>query len=79
MQKPSDMVGYLPTAQLTNCACGSPFPWSTHSHAVKEASIRHNEGRDTIGSWMSEVCNDVCIEPPLQPLEGETLHCATSA
>ena len=27
---------------------------------------------------MSEVCNDVCIEPPLQPLEGETLHGATS-
>ena len=36
-------------------------------------SIRHNEVRDTVGSWLSEVCSDVCIEPALQPITGETL------
>ena len=72
--------GWLPTNCPTNCACSSPF---SVEHALSCSkggfpSIRHNEVRDTIGSWMSEVCNDVCIEPPLQPLEGETLHGATS-
>ena len=27
-------------------------------------TIRHNEVRDTVAGWMSEVCNDVCVEPP---------------
>ena len=33
--------------------------------------IRHNELRDLIVSWLYEVCHDVAIEPPLQPLTGE--------
>ena len=41
-------------------------------------SIRHNEVRDTVGCWLSEVCNDVCIEPTLQPITGETLTGASA-
>ena len=48
--------GWLPTNCLTNCACSSPF---SVEHALSCSkggfpSIRHNEVRDTIGSWMSE-------------------------
>ena len=34
--------------------------------------------RDTVAGWMSEVCNDVCVEPPLQPLTGEALSGASA-
>jgi len=44
----------------------------------KFPSIRHNEVRDTVGSWLSEVCNDVCIEPNLQPITGEALTGASA-
>ena len=37
-------------------------------------SIRHNE----VGSWMSEVCHDVYLEPHLQPMTGETLNGASA-
>ena len=33
----------------------------------------YNEVRNTVADWMSEVCSDVCIEPTLQPITGETL------
>jgi hypothetical protein len=41
-------------------------------------SIRHNEVRDTVAGWLSEVCSDVCIEPTLQPLSGESLNGASA-
>ena len=41
-------------------------------------SIRHNEIRDPTSNLLTEVCNDVCIEPDLQPITGETLAGATS-
>ena len=34
--------------------------------------MRHNEIRDTTAKLLSEVCHNVAIEPPLQPLSGET-------
>ena len=34
--------------------------------------------RDFIAELLSEVCADVCNEPPLQPLSGETLTYATA-
>ena len=37
-------------------------------------TIRHNEIRDITGSLLTEVCRNVAIEPPLQPLSGETLE-----
>ena len=41
-------------------------------------TIRHNEIRDFTAKLMSEVCHDVCSEPPLQPLSGEHLPHTTS-
>ena len=35
--------------------------------------IRHNELRDLTASWLQDVCHDVAVEPPLQPLHGESL------
>ena len=34
-------------------------------------SIRHNEIRNLTAKVLTEVCNDVLLEPPLQPLTGE--------
>ena len=72
--------GWLPSNTLTYCACGAHFTVE-HSLSCPKGdfpSIRHNEVRDTVGGWLSEVCNGVCIEPTLQPLSGETLHGASA-
>jgi len=37
-------------------------------------SIRHNEIRDTTANWLTEMCNDVCVELDLQPLTGELME-----
>ena len=34
---------------------------------------RHNEIRDITTDWLSKVCYDVAVEPPLQQLTGETI------
>ena len=56
------------------------LPWNIPSPARREASLpsETNEVRDTIDCWLSEVCSDVCIEPTLQPITGETLFGATA-
>ena len=36
-------------------------------------SIRHNDIRDLTANLLPEVCNNVCIEPDLQPINGEVL------
>ena len=41
-------------------------------------ALRHNEIRDITANLLTEVCNNVCIEPHLQPVTGEHLHGATS-
>ena len=41
-------------------------------------SIQHNEARDTLSCRMSEVCDDVCTEPTLQPITGETFSNASA-
>ena len=38
------------------------------------AAIRHNELRDFTGNLLTEVCQDVCIEPHLQPLSCEVFN-----
>ena len=35
--------------------------------------IHHNELRNLTTRWLHEVCHDVVVEPPLQPLTGEAL------
>ena len=39
---------------------------------------RHNEIRDLTAQLLTEVCNDVCVEPTLQPISGESLSGASS-
>ena len=64
----------------TKCACGSNFDIS-HSLSCKKGgfvSQRHNELRDITADLLNEVCPDVCVEPQLQELSGETLSFRTS-
>ena len=70
---------WTPSRLPSTCACGS-------SHSIEHAlsypkgglpSIGHNDIRDLTAHLMTEVCNDVCIEPHLQPLTGEHLDYAT--
>ena len=42
-------------------------------------TIRHNRVRDFEDQLLTEICNDVEIEPPLQPLEGEIINGLTGA
>ena len=59
---------------------GAPF---SIEHALSCAkggfpSIRHNEIRDLTATLLTEVCNDVCVEPALQPITDEVLSGATA-
>ena len=38
----------------------------------------HNEIRDLTANLLTEVCNGVCIEPDLQPIDGEVLTGSSS-
>ena len=59
----------------TNCDCGTPFSVEHALSCPKGGfpSIRHNEIRDLTANLMSEVCNDVSVEPHLQPITSEQL------
>ena len=68
--------GWLPTNLPPRCVCNKPF---SVDHALccptgGFPSIRHNDLRDLTAEALTEVCNDVCIEPNLQPLSGESFH-----
>ena len=57
------------------CAYGQAF---SIDHALSCATggysvLRHNELRNFTASVLQEVCHDVALEPPLQPLDGELL------
>ena len=41
-------------------------------------TIQHNELCDFIASLLPEVCHNVCVKPPLQPLTGETFPLASA-
>ena len=65
----------------SHCSCGQAF---SVDHALSCASggysvLRHNELRNFTASILQEVCHDVALEPPLQPLSGEQLHRAANA
>ena len=69
-------IRHLPT----KCAGGSDFDVA-HSLSCKKGGFvtqRHNELRDITADLLAEVCPDVCVEPPLQELSGETLSFKTS-
>ena len=66
---------WQPSQTPTTCACGRNF---SVDHALscpkgRFPSIKHNEIRDITANLLSEVCNDVRIEPDLQPIDGEQL------
>ena len=61
--------GWRPLHLPSHCICG-------HSYTIEHAlicsrggfpSIRHNELRDITAGFLTEVCHNVGIEPPLQP------------
>ena len=41
-------------------------------------TLRHNEVRDLTANLMAEVCHDVCTEPHLHPVTGETFSGASA-
>ena len=71
---------WQPPHMPSNCVCGQPFSvdHALNCHTGGFLSIRHNELRDFTADVMSEVCHNVCIEPNLQPLSGESLANATA-
>ena len=64
----------------SNCACGASFSVEHALSCTKGGfpSIRHNEIRDLTATLLTEVCNDVCIEPELQPVTDEELTGSTA-
>ena len=72
--------GWISSNLQAKCECGSSF---SVEHALSCArggfpSIRHNEIRDLTATLLTEVCNDVRIEPVLQPVTEEGLTGATA-
>ena len=60
----------------STCTCGSPFDLN-HALNCKRGGfiiMRHNSIRDFIANLLKVVCNDVELEPHLQPLNGEPVH-----
>ena len=71
---------WQPTHLPKSCVCSHSF---TVDHALScptggLPTVRHNELRDFTAQVMTEVCHNVCTEPPLQPLSGEILSRATA-
>ena len=65
--------GWEPTRLPSHCSCGAQFT-TTHAFSCLTGaipSIRHNRIRDVTAQLLSEVCPNVEVETPLQPLTGE--------
>ena len=63
---------WQPLQAPSTCACGVKFSIEyVLSYACPKGgfpSVRHNEIRDLAANLLTEVCNDICIEPELQIL-----------
>ena len=72
--------GWLPQHTPTTCTCGTNFSVEHALSCPKGGfpTIRHNEIRDLTANLISEVCNNVSIEPTLQPITGEALSGASA-
>ena len=60
----------------SKCPCGQSFNM-THALNCKTGdfiTICHNRVRDFLAQLLTEICNDVEIKPPLQPLEGKIIN-----
>ena len=66
--------GWTPTRLATHCPCGQPFSVNHVFSCPKGAmlSIRHNAIRDITAQLLMEVCPNMCVEPTLQRLTGES-------
>ena len=65
----------------SHCSYGQAF---SVDHALSCVNggysvMRHNELRDFTASVLQEVCKDVVLEPPLQPISGEQLRRSANA
>ena len=62
--------GWLTGDLPVHCACGEKFSAEHALSCLKGGFVvgRHNEIRDFTASILTEVCNDVSIEPTLQPV-----------
>ena len=71
---------WQPSNLPSHYVCGSSF---TADHALTcptggFPSVRHNDLRDFTANLLTEVCPNVCVEPPLQALTGELMSHQTS-
>ena len=72
--------GWTPSNLPTYCACGAAMSVE-HALSCPKGGLpiaRHNEVRDTVAGWMGEVCNNITVEPALQPISGEVFRHATA-
>ena len=71
---------WQPLRTPSTCGCSAKFSVEHALSCPKGGfpSIRHNEIRDLTANLLTEVCNDVRIEPELQPITGESLTGASS-
>ena len=72
--------GWSPPKIPFKCDCGNGM---TVEHALScpkggFPTLRHNEIRDLTADLLTEVCNDVCVEPELQPVLPQQLTGATA-
>ena len=67
--------GWAPTKTPTHCACGATFAVDHILSCPRGGfpSLRHNEIRDLTARLLTEVCNDVQIEPELQEITTEAM------
>ena len=59
----------------SHCVCGTPFSvdHAMVCHHGGLTFIRHNGLCDFTAGWLQVVCYNVAMEPPLLPLNGETI------
>ena len=72
--------GWTLTRLPAACACGERFDL-THALSCKKGGFvvqRHNELRDLTANLLDKVCRDVCVEPALHELTGETMQNRTA-
>ncbi len=67
--------GWIPTKTPTHCDCGTSFAIEHMLSCPRGGfpSLRHNEIRDLTARLLTEVCNEVQIEPELQEITTETM------
>ena len=72
--------GWAPTKTPTHCVCGAAFAVEHLLSCPRGGfpSLRHNEIRDLTATLLTEICNDVQVEPELQEIATETMSGRTA-